>query len=300
MRGANIVMLTPFKSSTEVDTEALRANTNWLVEKGVVTGKGVLIPDGTNGECFSMTLPERKRLMEVVVEEAAGRVPVCVGCNHTGTEQAIDLAKHAERIGADAVMILPPYYEKCPDDETVYAHFRAISDAVHIGIMIYNNPSVVGKDLALELLLRMAEIENIIALKECTSNFAKLREVIRHLKNRWAIIDSWGENNCPFNYQLGAVGFISLIGNFAPAYAVELHDISVAGDPERAQALYARTVAVNAMIDGAGPYRGIALAKEGMRLVGRPMGDYERLPLVRPSTEQCAQLRRLMVAAGFL
>lgn len=296
--GVNNIQFTPFKSATEIDEEALRDNTRFMIENGIVTSRGVQVIGGSNGEGFSLTMEEYQRLIDVVVEEAAGRVPICVGCVRPATEPVIRIAEYAEAAGADGIMVLAPhYYPNCRPD-VVYAHFKAIADATRIGIMIYNNPTVTGQDLSIDLYCRLAEIENIVAIKECTSSMAKLREVIYRFKDRFAIIPNATRYLMPFDYQLGAVGFITIYGNIDPAYALEMHDVCMRGDLTRAQEMWASALALSNFLYMGGLDRLTALGKEMARLAGRPMGSYERLPIRRISEEDRIQLRQLMTQVG--
>jgi len=296
--GINNIQFTPFKSAEEIDEEALRDNTRFMIEKGIVTGRGIQVIGGSNGEGFSLAMDEYKRLIDIVVDEAAGRVPICVGCVRPVTEPVIRIAEYAEEAGADCIMVLAPhYYPNCRPD-VVYAHFQAIANATHMGIMVYNNPTVTGQDLSIDLLCRLGEIENIVAIKECTSNMAKLREVIYRLKDRFAIIPNATRYLMPFDYQLGAVGFITIYGNIDPAYALEMHDVSVRGDLQRAHEMWANALELSNFLYLGGYDRLTALGKEMARLAGRPMGSYERLPIRRPSEEDRQTLRRLMNKAG--
>lgn len=296
--GVNNIQFTPFKSATEIDEAALRDNTRFMIEGGIVNGRGLQVIGGSNGEGFSLSMDEYRRLMTVVIEETAGRVPICVGCVRPATEPVIRIARYAEEAGADCIMVLAPhYYPNCHPD-VVYAHFKAIADATNIGIMIYNNPSVTGQDLSVDLLCRLAEIDNIVALKECTRNMEKLREVSYKLGGRFAIIPNTTRYLMPFDYQLGAVGFITFYANIDPAYTLQMLEISESGDFERAQEMWSKVVELSDFIYSGGFARMTALGKEMARLAGRPMGSYERLPLERPSQEDREKLRSLMKTAG--
>ena len=298
--GGQVIMLHSFKSGTLLDEEGICEHTNWMIENGLVEGVGVLTVGGSNGECFSMNLDERKRLFEIVVHEAQGRVPVIAGCNHTGTWQVIELAQHAERVGADAIMIMPPYYENPASPEAVFAHYRTVAENTNIGIMIYNNQWVTGQDLAVDLLENLSEIDNIIAIKECTSDFYKMREVLRRLGDRWAVISAYGEYWMPYDYKMGADGFVTLIGNWAPWLVAEVHKACTSGDELLCETLYKRILPVNNFFDTAGPYQNIASAKEAARLAGRPISRFERLPLLPISEERRMQLGQLMQKSGML
>jgi 4-hydroxy-tetrahydrodipicolinate synthase len=304
LRGVVNVQCTPFKSVTEIDKEALRDNTRFMIEKGIVEGRGVLAIGGSTGEGFSLSEAEYKQLIDVVVAEANGRVPVCVGCVRPATQPVIELARYAEEAGADCIMVLAPHYYPNEPQDTVYAHFKAIADATDIPIMIYNNPPATGQDLSVNLLRRLAEIDQIVAHKECTSRMDKLREEAFYLADRFAILPCATPRTMPFDYQLGAVGFVTWFANFNPAYALEIHDVCLAHDFARAQEIYARSRPLNAFIEAAvqsgGLDREIALVKEMCRLTGRPMGEIERLPIVRPSEDERRELQRLMIEARLL
>jgi len=298
--GGQVIMLFSFKSGIALDEEGIREQTNWMIENGLVEGNGVLTVGGSNGECFSMSLEERKRSFEIVIQEARGRVPVIAGCNHTGTWQVVELAQHAEKVGADAVMVTPPYYENPASPEAVISHYKTIAENTNIGIMIYNNPWVAGQDLSVALLERLAEIDKIIAIKECTPLFSKLREVLKRLGDRWSVITAFGEYWMPYDYMMGATGFITLFGNWAPWLVTEVHAACQAGDVQRCGQLYERIFPINNFLDEAGPYQSIASAKEAARLAGRPLSRFERSPLTPISTEQSEQLKQLMQNSGFI
>ncbi|MCD6291344.1 MAG: dihydrodipicolinate synthase family protein [Anaerolineae bacterium] len=304
MRGVINIQFTPFKSMTEIDEEALRANTRFMIENGIVNGRGVLVIGGSNGEGFSLSTSEYQQLIDIVVEEANGRVPVCVGCVRPATQPVIEIAKYAEQAGADCIMVLPPHYYKNAPPDVVFDHYKAIADATEIPIMIYNNCWVTGQDLSVDLLRRLAEIDQIVALKECTPYFHKLREVAFYLADRFAILPCFTQKTMPFDYQLGAVGYITLLANFTPQLALEIHDVCLAHDFEKAQELYARLRPVEGYIEAAvasgGPARETAIVKEMCRIAGRPMGQVERLPVVRPDEDERREIRRLMTEAGLL
>jgi len=298
------VQVTPFKSRTEIDEAALRDNTRFIIENGIVKGRGVLAIGGSTGEGFSLSEAEYRQLIDIVVEEANGRVPVCVGCVRPTTQPVIELAKYAEDAGADCIMVLAPHYYPNEPEDIVYAHFKAIADATDIPIMIYNNPPATGQDLSVSLLRRLAEIDQIVAHKECTPRIDKLREEALYLADRFALLPCATQRTMPFDYQLGAVGFVTWFANFNPAYALEIHDVCLAHDFARAQEIYARSHPLDTYIQAAvragGLNREIAFVKEMCRLVGRPMGAIERLPVVRPSEDERRELRRLMTVAGLL
>ena len=298
LAGVINIQFTPFKSATEIDEEALRDNTRFMIEGGIVTGRGVQVIGGSNGQGFSLSEEEYKRLIDIVVREAAGRVPICVGCVRPATEPVIELAKYAEEAGADAVMILAPHYYPNPSDDLVYQHFKAIADATNIGIMIYNNPGVTGKDLSVEALTRLAEIDNIVALKETTSNMFLLREIVYKFADRFTINANTYRWMMPLDYQLGVVGHNNFFGNIDPAFALRMEDVDMSGDFEQSNELWTRMLDLYKFAFTKGMYKATAYGKEMARIAGRPMGSYERLPLQRPSEEERLKLCQLMEKAG--
>jgi 4-hydroxy-tetrahydrodipicolinate synthase len=298
LAGVVNIQYTPFKSASEIDQEALRENTRFMIEGGIVKGRGVQVIGGSNGEGFSLSNEEYRQLIDIVVDEAAGRVPICVGCIRPATEPVIELVKYAEEAGADAVMILPPHYYPNPSDDLVYEHFKAIANATNIGIVIYNNPGVTGKDLSAEALTRLAEIENIVALKETTSNMFKLREVVYRLGVRFTINANTYRWMMPLDYQLGVAGFNSIFANNDPVFALEMHEAALSGDFERNHEIWTRTLDLYKFVFTKGMYKATAYGKEMARIAGQPMGSYERLPLQRPNEEERLKLRQLMEKAG--
>lgn len=298
LSGVVNIQFTPFKSESEIDEEALRVHTNFIIEGGIVTGKGVTVIGGSNGEGFSLSDEEYRKLIDVVVETADGRVPVVVGAVRPATQPVIELSRYAEQAGADAVMILAPFYYPDPPHDVVYNHFKALADATDIGIMIYNNPKVTGLDIPIELLDRLAEIDNIVALKETTPNMYRLRQVIHRFKDRFTMNSNTYRWMMPLDYQLGIQGFNTYFGNANPAFAIKLHEAGLSGDFEACDKMWTDMIDLYNFCFGGDMYRATALGKEMVRLVGLSMGDYERTPLQRPSEEDRDKLHQLMIKAG--
>ena len=251
-----------------------------------------------------LTDEEYKHLIEIVVDEAAGRVPVLVGCLRAGTQSASQIGRFARDAGADALMVLAPYYYSAQSADRVYDHFKQIAADTQMPIMIYNNQGVTGQDLKVDLLRRMADIEEVIAIKECTSVMGKIRELCYYLADRWAIIPAWTQMTMPFDYQLGAVGFVTLYGNVNPGFVLKIHDACLANDFELCQDLYEQALPLNQYIFGIcgsqGPDREVSLVKEMGRLVGRPMGSYERNPIAPASDSERSELKSILGEMGWL
>src|SRR4051812_1867761 len=164
--GLFTAMVTPFHANGDLDEAGLKNHVDFLIDRGV-TG---LVPNGCTGEFWAQTLAERKRVAEIVVTTARGRVPVIVGTGASATRDVIELTEHSRAVGAEGVMIMAPYMVH-PKKEDLFAHFKAVSDRVPIPIMLYNNPQDVGNDLPLDLVERLCGLEWVVAIKDSTFDF---------------------------------------------------------------------------------------------------------------------------------
>lgn len=291
--GPNCVIATPFASATELDEEALRTHTGYLVEHGLVAGKAVLIPNGSGSECYAMRLDEQKRAMDIVAEAADGRVPIVPGASEAGTDKVIELARHARSVGARAIMLLPTYYVT-PSDEVTYRHYAAVADAVDIGIMIYDSKHV--KDISFDLLERLAGIPNVVAIKANDPSFYRIMKTIELFGDRWAVITGMAEAYYPYQYQVGAKGFTTGMPNFAPELSVEMYEAAMAEDWARCEQIRETIMPVfeAEMKSSEGPS-----FKTPMWLLGllAEPGFY-RLPSLPPSDELVEEFRNGLRVMG--
>src|ERR687885_2601840 len=170
LRGSLTALVTPFKNGA-LDEEAFRAHVNWQIESGT----NGLVPVGTTGESPTLSHDEHKKVVEWCVEEARGRVPVVAGAGSNNTAEAIELAKHAEEAGADAILVVTPYYNK-PTQEGLYRHFKAVNDAVGIPIIIYNIPPRSVVDMSVETMARLFELKNIAGVKDATAKIDRVSQ----------------------------------------------------------------------------------------------------------------------------
>jgi 4-hydroxy-tetrahydrodipicolinate synthase len=291
---------TPFDEAGGLDEAALRAHTHFMLAQGLVTGRGVQIVGGHAGQGAYLSDEEYRRLIALVVHESAGRVPVGVGCLRPTTRAVIELARDAQALGADFVLVMPPYYHSgrpCAR-ATVLEHYRALAAAVQIGIMLHNSPSTTGQSLPLDVLDELAAIPHIIAYKEDRQDFGSLRELLYRFKDRFMINANSYKALIPLDYQAGLTGYNSFLANVDPAYALRQHDLAASGDFAACQAFWARAVDLYGYMLNQRDYSFDELAKEAARLAGRSVGAGERLPLRRPGPAQRAQLRPLMAQAG--
>jgi 4-hydroxy-tetrahydrodipicolinate synthase len=287
--GSMPALVTPFKDG-RVDEEALRALVDWQIDNGS-TG---LVPVGTTGESPTLSHAEHKQVVEIVIAQAKRRVPVIAGAGSNNTTEAIELAVHAEKAGADAVLVVTPYYNK-PTQEGMYQHFKAVNDAVGIPIIIYNIPPRSVVDMSVETMARLYELKNIAGVKDATANLARVSQQ-RHAMGP-DFIQLSGEDMTALAYMAaGGHGCISVVANVAPRLCADLMNAVLKGDYATGLKLQDRLVPLH---DAIFKEPGLAGAKHGLSLLGR-VKEEVRLPLlpVTPSTGKV--IRDAMVFAGLL
>ena len=287
IRGSIPALITPMKNGA-VDEAAFRKFVSWQIAQG----SHGLVPMGTTGESPTLTHEEDMRVVELCVEEAAGRVPVIAGTGSNATAEAISLTKHAKEVGADAVLSVAPYYNK-PTQEGLYRHFAAIAEAVDIPILLYNIPGRSVVEISVETIARLSKIANIIGVKDATNNLARPSRERLACEKGWRLIS--GEDITALGYMAhGGHGCISVTANVAPRLCADFQNACMAGDFAKARELQDRLAPLHdAMFCEASP----APAKFGASLLGF-CTDEVRLPLV-PATESArALIRKAMAHAG--
>ena len=287
IRGSIPALITPMKNGA-VDEAAFRKFVSWQIAQG----SHGLVPMGTTGESPTLTHEEDMRVVELCVEEAAGRVPVIAGTGSNATAEAISLTKHAKEVGADAVLSVAPYYNK-PTQEGLYRHFAATAEAVDIPILLYNIPGRSVVEISVETIARLSKIANIIGVKDATNNLARPSRERLACEKGWRLIS--GEDITALGYMAhGGHGCISVTANVAPRLCADFQNACMAGDFAKARELQDRLAPLHdAMFCEASP----APAKFGASLLGF-CTDEVRLPLV-PATESArALIRKAMAHAG--
>jgi 4-hydroxy-tetrahydrodipicolinate synthase len=289
LSGSMTALVTPFRDGA-FDEETFRAHVAWQIENGT----NGLVPVGTTGESPTLSHAEHKRVVESCVAEARGRAPVIAGAGSNSTDEAIDFARHAEQAGADAVLVVTPYYNK-PSQEGMYRHFKAVNDAIGIPIIIYNIPPRSVVDLSVATMARLLELKNIAGVKDATGNLARVSQQ-RHAMGP-EFIQLSGEDMTALAYNAaGGHGCISVVSNVAPALCAELQRTSLAGDYAAALKVQDRLVPLH---DAIFLEAGLAGAKCGLSLLGR--GNEEiRLPMLPVTEPTKAAIRKAMVHAGLL
>jgi len=220
-RGTYTIMVTPFDADGAVDVPTLERYVDWQIESGIHG----LIPLGSTGEFMSMSDDEIELVAKTVIDRAAGRVPVLIGTTAEDTRAAVRLSRRAEAQGADGVMVLPPFY--CtPTDDELFLHYKTISDAIGIPIMVYNNPAVANVDLKPPLVARLSQIDNCRYIKESTLEVTRVRDIMRLSDGRMAV---FGGIMGFESYVEGAVGWAAVPSNGAPGEMARLYDLVMAG-----------------------------------------------------------------------
>ena len=287
--GSLPALVTPFKGG-RIDEEALRALVDWQIENG----SSGLVPVGTTGESPTLSHDEHRRVVEIVIAQAKGRVPVIAGAGSNNTTEAIDLAIHAEKAGAQALLVVTPYYNK-PTQEGMYQHFKAVNDAVGIPIIIYNIPPRSVVDMSVETMARLYELKNIAGVKDATANLARVSQQ-RHAMGP-DFIQLSGEDMTALAYMAaGGHGCISVVANVAPRLCADLMTAALKGDYAGALKVQDRLVPLH---DAIFKEPGLAGAKHGLALLGR-VEEEVRLPLLPVTAATGKVIRDAMVFAGLL
>lgn len=291
LRGCATALVTPFTSDGAIDEAALTR----LIEYQLNNGVRLLVPCGTTGESATMTEEEDQRVISRAIELARGRAKVIAGTGSNSTAAAIENSKIAQRLGADAVLVVAPFYNK-PTQHGLYAHFRAISEAVDLPIVVYNVPGRTSCNIAAETTLKLAlDCENIVAVKEASGNLSQIMEILRGRPEGFNVLS--GDDAITFALiALGGDGLISVASNQAPELMSRLVDLALAGKWNEARELHYRLLPLmetNFIESSPGP------VKAGLAMMNLIDENY-RLPLVRIQQSSRARLRDVMAELGLL
>jgi 4-hydroxy-tetrahydrodipicolinate synthase len=292
MRGCATALVTPFKGDGSVDEETMRR----LVERQINAGVHLLVPCGTTGESATMSEAEDKGVIALTVEVAKGRAKVIAGAGSNSTAAAIEYSKTARDVGADAVLQVAPYYNK-PTQEGLYAHFRAISQAVpEMPIMLYNVPGRTSSNIAPQTVLRLArDCENIVAIKEASGNLSQIMEILRERPANFAVLSGDDAVTLPL-IALGAQGIVSVASNEAPDLMSQMTNLALEGKWEDARHMHYRLLPLmeaNFIESSPGP------VKAAMALMGLIEENF-RLPLVPVTERSRARVRSVITELGLI
>jgi 4-hydroxy-tetrahydrodipicolinate synthase len=288
--GCGTALVTPFSSDGSLDERALRS----LVQRQIDAGINFLVPCGTTGESPTLTRGEHLRVVEITLEEAKGKVPVAAGAGGYNTAEVIELGHELLRLGADGVLSVTPYYNK-PTQEGLYQHYKAIAKAVPLPIIVYSVQGRTGCNVEPATMKRLAEIHNIVAIKEASGNIGQMAQMAHQLPERIDILCGDDAIAIPL-ISLGGRGVISVVSNQIPAEMTKLTQLALAGDFAGARALQRRwmpLMEVNFVESNPIP------VKAAMAMMGLLEPSW-RLPMTPPSDTSRARILAVLQFCGLL
>jgi 4-hydroxy-tetrahydrodipicolinate synthase len=287
--GSMVAIVTPFRDD-KVDEPALKN----LIEWHIKAGTDAIVPCGTTGESATLSMEEHERVVEFTVEVVAGRVPVIAGTGSNSTAEALRLTKHAEKCGADASLQVTPYYNK-PTQDGIYEHFRKIAENTSLPIILYNIQSRTGVNIQPETMARLAEIENIVGVKEASGSLSQMSEIVHLCGDKLTLISGDDGLTLPV-FAIGGKGVISVSANVAPEDNAQLWDAWKAGNYEKAKQLFYKLLPLNkAMFIETNPIP----VKSALYLMGK-IGPEIRLPLTPMRGANLEKLRKALIEYGLL
>jgi 4-hydroxy-tetrahydrodipicolinate synthase len=286
--GCGTALVTPFRRDQSLDEETLRK----LVRRQIDAGIDFLVPCGTTGESPTLTRSEHLRVVEIAIEESGGKVPVLAGAGGYNTHEVIELAKEIEERGADGILSVTPYYNK-PTQEGLYQHYRAIASATRLPIVVYSVQGRTGVNVEPATLARLAQIENIVAVKEASGNIGQMANVIHEVPPDFAVLSGDDAITIPL-MALGGRGVISVVSNEIPGPMAQLVQACLRGDYETARGIQARYLPLmNVNFIESNPIP----VKAAMGLMGL-LDPVYRLPMCPPSAASLAKIEKVLEAVG--
>jgi len=288
--GCGTALVTPFRKDLSLDEATLRV----LVRRQIQAGVSFLVPCGTTGESPTLTHEEHLRVVAITIEEAKGKVPVLAGAGGYNTQHAVVTAHEAERMGADGILSVTPYYNK-PTQEGLYQHFKAIASATSLPVILYNVPPRTNVNIDPGTLRRLAEIENIIGVKEASGNISQITQVIQQVPEEFLVLSGDDALTLPL-VAMGGRGIISVASNEIPAEMTRLAQLCLAGNFAEARLMQRKwlpLLEVNFIETNPGPVKA-AMAEMGL------LEPVFRLPLVPPRPENLAKIRAVLESLALL
>jgi len=293
LKGVSVPMITPFTPSYEIDEEGLRKNIKFLINSGIKEGQGFLLLLGTTGEFSNLTRDEARRIVSIGVDECKEKVPLVVGVNHGNISDAIEFGQYATAMEVDAILVRPPYYWGVPSEEMVLKHYTKIANETKANIIIYNRCLSYLVDLPVETIIKLSNMDQIVALKDGTPDFKKFDKTIKALSGKISCINGFGEIYEPYSLLMGADGFLSCPANFVPQYSLKLFSLARDGNFLGAEKIH-RTMLplLNTLFSGTyGQF--IELTKHAMVTLGLAGGPV-RDPLPSATKEQKSNIAQYL------
>ncbi len=290
LEGTTVAMVTPFTSEDKVDEEGMRENMNYLLERGV----NGLLAAGTTGESATITHQEQKKMMEILVDEIKGKAAAVAGAGSNSSKEALDLVKYAEDVGADYALVITPYYNK-PQPHGLYEHYKMLSESTNIPIIAYNVPSRTGTDIDVETIGKIAQLDNIVALKEANPDMDKVSQTIQKIdqldvSDKFMVLSGNDNLTLPMISQ-GCKGVISVVGNVDPARMSQMVKKALDGDFKGAKDLhYELYDLMKVLFIESNPVP----AKAALTMMGRPSGHL-RMPLAPLKSDSHDKLKKVLL-----
>jgi 4-hydroxy-tetrahydrodipicolinate synthase len=288
--GCGTAMVTPFQANGSLDEAALRK----LVRRQIEQGIDFLVPCGTTGESPTLSREEHLRVVAITIEESSGKVPVLAGAGGNNTHEVIELAQECQKLGADGILSVTPYYNKATQ-EGLYQHYKAIAASIRIPIILYSVQGRTGVNIEPSTVVRLAEIENIIGIKEASGNITQIAEIVHRVPEKFIVLSGDDAMTLPV-ISLGGRGVVSVVSNQIPGAMTELTRLANQGDFKAARNLqrrYLTLMQVNFIEANPIP------VKWGMSVMGLLEPIY-RLPMVEPSAANKQKIEQVMESAGLL
>lgn len=288
LKGTMVVMATPFTEEGQFDEKGFRENIDWFISEGI---HGVICT-GSTSEFANMDTEEIQRCIDVTVEQAGGRVPVMAGTAANTTKKTIELTQYAQRAGADAAMIVSPFYG-LPNQEELYLHFKTIAENTDIPIMLYNNPWFTGADILPETVAKIAASPTIKYIKESTADIRRVHEIQRLSGDT---IDVWcGWEDLAYEcFLMDCGGWVCPTANFLPAKCANLFNLTQEGKYKEAKQLYFELLPYLNYLE-AGAF--LAKVKAAMNILGRS-GGFPRKPFLPLAGKEIDELRKMLIESG--
>jgi 4-hydroxy-tetrahydrodipicolinate synthase len=288
LKGTTVAMVTPFTKEDGVDEAGMRANINYLIDNGV----SGLLAAGTTGESATITHDEQRKMIDILVDEVNGRVNAIAGAGSNSSKEALGLVQYAENAGADAALVITPYYNK-PQQHGLYMHYKMLEESTNIPIIVYNVPSRTGTDIDVETIVEVAKLDKIVAIKEANPDMDKTSATIKRLQDQDVqnfMVISGNDNLTLPMISMGAKGVISVVANVDPARMSQMVNAALEGDFARASRLhYELYDLMKVLFIESNPVP----TKDSLNMIGRPAG-HVRMPLAPMKDDSTSKLKKVL------